>query len=198
MPTPLMQDTAPLVQAIPELESELPAEMFLQSDAFVLLAWGVVALVVVAVVVALWWVRRSRRALPPAPSPLEMALAHLSEVEQSLPPLRECGLQVSMILRQYLQGAVQDPALYETHEEFSRRLDALATVPEECRYDTRYLLDRLADLKYAGAREQDPVQARTLIEQARALLLRIQEVQQQNARAARVSAEPSSPTRASS
>lgn len=189
----LQQDATPLVQAIPELENEVPAELFLQSDAFVWLAWGLVALVVIVGVVALWWVRRSKRMQPLAPTPLEIALEQLGQLEQSLPPLRECGLQVSMIMRRYLQGAMQDPSLYETHEEFSRRLDSLSAVPDECRYDTRYLLDRLADLKYAGSLEQDPVQARTLIEQARALLRRIQDIQQQNSQAASAR-EAASPT----
>ena len=179
-----------IVQAIPDLEGEVSPEQFMQGDSFLLLAWGVVLLVVLLVVGALWWVRRRQRALPPEPTPLEHALTELSELERRLPPLKECGLQVSLIIRQYLQGAVQDPALFETHEEFSRRLDSLSAVPEECRYDTRYLLERLADLKYAGSREQDPVQARQLIEQAQALLRRIQEIQQQNA--AQLTANPPS------
>lgn len=179
--TPTLPEDAPaLVNAIPQLESEPPAEVFAQGHA-ALIGWGAVALLVALALAVLWWVRRVKRVQPPAPTPLETALAHLSELEAQLPPLRECGLQVSLIIRQYLQGAVQDPALYETHEEFSRRMDSLAAVPEECRYDTRYLLEQLADLKYAGVREQDPEQARRIIEQATALLRRIQEIQQQTA-----------------
>lgn len=194
MPFTPPTEAAPLVNSIPELESEVPAEQFLQSGVFDLVAWGIVALVIAAALVALWWVRRRARALPPEPTPLETALADLGHLEQSLPPLRECGLQVSMIIRRYLQGSMQDPALYETHEEFSRRLDSLAAVPEECRYDTRYLLEQLADLKYADLRDQDPVQARSLIEQSRALLLRIRDVQQQNSRALAAQPQSTPPT----
>lgn len=176
-----IQEPASIISAIPELESEAAAEQFLTGGEYTLLAWCGVALAALLALGVIWWIRRSKRAEAAEPSPLEVAQAQLRELGEQLPPLRECGLRVSLIIRRYLQGTVQDPALYETHEEFSRRLDALGSVPEECRYATRELLERLADLKYAGTAEQDPAQARRLIEQASALLHRIQEIQQQNA-----------------
>lgn len=164
-----------LIEAIPELEGEVEPSHFTQSSAWLPLAWGLVIATALAAAALLWWIRRVKKRAPHMPTQLEKALAALTELEQKLPPLRECSLRVSLIVRQYLQGEVQDPSLYETHEEFSQRLDSLAEVPQECQYDTRYLLEKLADLKYAGIREQDPVQARTLIEQARTLLNRIDE-----------------------
>lgn len=183
---PDIPESNEILSAIPELEGEVNAAHFLQGDIITLLAWGAVALICIAAVLIIWWVRRSRKKAPAAPSPLESALTSLTALEQTLPPLRECSLQISLIVRQYLQGQVQDPALYETHEEFSQRLDSLSSVPKECQYDTRYLLEKLADLKYAGNHEQDPVQAHTLIEQARALLKRIDEMRRLQA--------PGSPT----
>lgn len=180
MPVPSIPEPTSLVQAIPQLEGEAAAEPFLQGSGFSLLIWGAIALVLLAAVGTLWWVRRRARALPPAPTPLETALLQLRELGEQLPPLRECGLRVSLIIRSFLQGSVQDPALYETHEEFSRRIDALVSVPEECRYDTRNLLERLADLKYAGAAGDDPARARSLIEQATALLSRIEATRRQS------------------
>lgn len=180
MPSDL-QESPSIVSAIPELEGEAEPALYLSGGGYTLLSCVCVALALLAALGVIWWIRRSKRALAAEPDPLTVAQAQLRELEAALPPLRECGLQVSLIIRRYLQGAVQDPALYETHEEFSRRLDALVTVPEECRYDTRYLLERLADLKYAGTAEQDPAQARSIIEQASALLRRIQEIQLQNA-----------------
>lgn len=178
---PTLQEPHSIITAIPELENEPSADVFVQSSSFVILAVGVLLLVILVGVAVIWWVRRSRRAQQAPPSPLDTALAHLRDLEQQLPPLRECGLQVSLIIRRFLQGEVQDPALFETHEEFSRRLDSLASVPEVCRNDTRLLLERLADLKYAGISDQDPVQARALIEQAAALLRRIQEARRPDA-----------------
>lgn len=179
MPTNYNNNT--IIEAIPELNGEVEPSHFLQSDLWVPLAWGCVILIALAAAAFIWWIRRRRRHSPLLPTPLETALNSLSSLEEKLPPLRECSLQLSLIVRHYLQGQVQDPALFETHEEFSQRLDSLATVPKECQYDTRYLLEQLADLKYAGSHEQDPVRARTLIEQARALLTRIDHVRLQAA-----------------
>lgn len=181
MPHTLPEPPQNIVNAIPELEGEVAPEQFLADGGYAVWAWGGVLLALLTAVGVLWWVRRRGRAAVPEPTPLEIAQAQLRELEEALPPLRECGLRVSLVLRRYLQGTVQDPALYETHEEFSRRMDALGAVPEECRYAMRELLERLVDLKYAGNAEQNPTQARSIIEQARALLCRIQEIRQQDA-----------------
>lgn len=179
MPT-IIPESNEIVSAIPELEGEVDAARFMQTDMGHLLVWGLIGLIILVAVVTILWIRHSRRKnKAPQPTPLETARTALQELEERLPTLRECSLQVSFIVRRYLEGQVQDPALYETHEEFSQRLDSLATVPKDCQYDTRYLLEKLADMKYAGAKEQDPVQARTLIEQAGALLSRIEEARQQ-------------------
>lgn len=170
-----------IVEAIPELDGEVSPSHFLQGDLWLSFLWGSVILIALVAVGVIWWIRRSKRLAPPQLTPLERALTSLRELETHLPPLRECSLQISLIVRQYLQGQVHDPALFETHEEFSQRMDSLATVPKECQHDTRYLLEKLADLKYAGLRDQDPVQARTLIEQARSLLNRIDQVRLQSA-----------------
>lgn len=166
-----------IVSAIPELESEVDPALFMQSSSWPLVAWGCVLLVVVLGVLVLCRIRHCKKTAPYVPTPLETALSGLKTLEERLPTMRECGLQISYIVRRYLQGQAMDPALFETHEEFSQRMDSLASIPKECQYDTRYLLEKLADLKYADSREQDPVQARALIEQARALLNRIDEAQ---------------------
>lgn len=173
-----MQENQAILSAIPELEGEVPAEQFAESSLWAPVMWSIVVVIALAAGAFIWWLRRSRRREKPQPTALDTALARLQELEDKLPPVRESSLQLSMIIREYLQGQMQDPALYETHEEFSQRIDSLASVPEECQYDTRYLLEKLADLKYAGNREQDPVRVRTLIEQTRTLLIRIRESQQ--------------------
>lgn len=172
-------DTTSIVQAIPELHGEVDPAQFMQSDLWELLAWGCVILIALAAAVFIWWLRRRGRRAPLLPTPLETALGELDALTAKLPPLRECSLQISLIVRHYLQGQVHDPALFETHEEFSQRLDSLATVPKECQSDTRKLLERLAELKYTGAHEQDPALARELTEQARELLTRIDRVRAQ-------------------
>lgn len=173
-----------ILTAIPELEQDIPAEQFMTQNFWIPVAWGIGIALLLAGAALLLWYRRRRRSLPTPPSQEEIALKALGELESQLPPMRECSLRLSLILRRFLAGQTQDPALYETHEEFSQRMDSLSSVPEECQYDTRYLLEGLADLKYAGAGLDDPPHARALIEQARSLITRITSAQQREAEAA--------------
>ena len=180
-----MHPTAPnILEAIPELEKDIPVESFaVQSLGQILLIVGVVVAVILGVVLLL--ILRRGRKLPPPPGLLDNALAALQALEQSTPPLRECSLRVSMILRTYLAGQTQDPALFETHEEFSRRMDSLSAVPAACREQTRELLESLAEYKYAGGEKQDPLQVNAMVTQARDLLHRIHETQAAEAAAAK-------------
>lgn len=159
-----------ILQAIPELEQDIPPAEFMVQNFWVPLAWGLgIALILVGV--ALWLVlRRRRRTVVQPPSPRELAERALDTLADELPPLRESSLRLSMILRGFLTGQTQDPALFETHEEFSRRMDALSTVPRNCQVATRDLLERLAELKYAGNNAHEPQLVRTLIDQARSLI----------------------------
>lgn len=105
----------------------------------------------------------------------------MNELDAQLPPMRECSLRLSMILRTFLAGQAQDSALFETHEEFSQRMDSLSGVPQSCQLETRDLLDHLAEFKYAGAAEHDVTRAHGLIAQARDLVSRIDVAQKKEA-----------------
>jgi hypothetical protein len=63
--------------------------------------------------------------------------------------LREMAVQVSVILRRYLSRSMQEPALFETHEEFISRHDALKDLPEDVRQSVAVFFARLAEVKYA-------------------------------------------------
>lgn len=180
-----MNPTVPhLLDSIPELEKDIPAEQFATESLMpILLAGG--GIVLLAAVVALWLVLRRRRNATPPPGLLEQALSALAEIEQAAPPLRECSLRVSMVLRTYLAGQTHDPALYETHEEFSRRMDSLAAVPSGCREQTRELLETLAEYKYAGGEKRDALQVQAMVTQAGDLLRRIDVTQAAEAAAAK-------------
>ncbi len=172
-----MQPSAPnITDSIPVLEQDIPAEAFAaHSLGQVLLIVAIIAAIVIGLIV--WLLLRRRRKLAPPPSLLDNALVSLTALEEGTPTLRECSLRVSMILRTYLAGQTHDPALYETHEEFSRRMDSLASVPAACREQTRELLEALAEYKYAGGEKQDPLQVNAMVTQARELLHRINETQ---------------------
>ncbi len=163
-----------IVDSIPELEPELPAELFATSTVW----WWVGVAVLVLALGLLWFIlrrRRKKREVAPIP-PAQQALEALEQLEKSRPALlREFCLQLSLILRRYLQGELHDPALYETHEEFSRRIDSLSAVPEQLRLPVQDLLEQLAEYKYAASDTQAPTEADALCARARELLIRIRD-----------------------
>jgi hypothetical protein len=71
--------------------------------------------------------------------------------------------------------------LYETHEEFSQRLNALASIPAECQYDVRMLLEKSAELKYTGIQEENAELIATLIAETEQTILHIHEARQREA-----------------
>jgi hypothetical protein len=168
-----------ILQAIPVLEKDIPADQFLVQNFWEPLAWACAVLIPLAALTAWWLYRRNRRKEETGITPLQEALCALAALDADLPPMRECSLRLSMILRAFLAGQTQDSALYETHEEFSQRMDSLSNVPMSCQLETRDMLDYLAEFKYAGATEHDTTRSHTLDEQARELVTRISAARQE-------------------
>lgn len=170
-----------ILQVIPTLEKDIPADQFMVQEFWIPLAWACAVLIPLAALAAWWLYRRNRKNAAPGITPLQEALAAMDELDAQLPPMRECSLRLSMILRTFLAGQTQDSALFETHEEFSQRMDSLSGVPQSCQLETRDLLDHLAEFKYAGATEHDVTRAHGLIAQARDLVSRIDATQKKEA-----------------
>ncbi len=63
--------------------------------------------------------------------------------------VRDAAIRVSVILRRYLAKSMGEPSLFETHEEFVSRHDALKDLPEDVRDAVGRFFSRLAALKYA-------------------------------------------------
>jgi hypothetical protein len=166
-----------ILQAIPTLEQDIPADQFMVQNFWEPFAWACAVLVPLAALAAWWIYRRRNRVAVPGTTPLQDALTALSELDADLPAMRECALRLSMILRSFLAGQAQDPAIFETHEEFSQRMDSLTNVPVSCQLETRDLLDRLVEFKYAGETEHDTMKAHGLIETARQLVSKIEREQ---------------------
>lgn len=164
--------------AIPTLEADIPAEALAGTGMLWYVIGGALLLLLAAAVALLLWWQHHKRPATLGPSPLQRAMEELAALEDELPPLRPCALRLSLLLRSYLAGRTQDPALFETQEEFNQRMDALATLPEAVRPATRELLEELAAYKYAGETATDSTQSRALIERSRELLLQLDEAQQ--------------------
>ena len=57
--------------------------------------------------------------------------------------------RISVIIRRYLARSMGEPALFETHEEFVSRHEALSGLPEDVRESVGAFFANLAALKYA-------------------------------------------------
>ncbi len=131
---------------------------------------GAAALVLVVLAV-IWIVRRRRRT---AINPDAQRIAAYQEAVTGLDGMqavdaREAAVRCSLVLRRYLSVAARDPSLYETHEEFVSRKEALQILRPEARAAATENFARLATLKYGPSpRETDPSRvigdSRTLLE----------------------------------
>ena len=138
------------------------------------LTWEVWALIgggVFLLLLALWLFLR-RRAMQPS-SPVDIrkkahdeALAALASCpdHERTPAATEC----SLILRRYLAALTQDPALFETHEEWISRHDSMEDLSEALRGRTHELFTQLAHWKYAPADHGD--EPTVVIDRSRDLL----------------------------
>jgi len=153
-----------------ELQDIAPAEPYLLAPGWPWWAWTLLALGLVALGWLLLHARR-RAAPPPLPGPVEPEAyrrARLAIAAEEAAEPRHLALTVSSALRGYLAESFADPSLYETHEEFLARHQALEEVPESLRDRVSTLFCRLARLKYGRqAPASDPTEVR---EQSLALL----------------------------
>lgn len=116
--------------------------------------WWVGGTVAVLSIVSLWlWLARRRGKADPMAlrrAAYQEALAGLDSVETTDP--RDAAIRGSLVLRRYLSVAAGDPALFETHEEFISRHDALAALKPDARAAACDHFARLATLKYGPPR----------------------------------------------
>jgi len=117
--------------------------------------WAMIAVACATLLALGWWFakRRKRRKSHPDAHRIEAyrtAKAQLEAMNQPEP--RACATAASLILRRYLVDAAQDPSLFETHEEFLHRSDALQGMTAEAREAARAGFNELAALKYGPDR----------------------------------------------
>jgi len=133
--------------------------------------WLVPAAIVVLLVIGLLiYLRKSKPAADGIGKRREVAFAEavagISAVVAD--DVREAAVLCSLILRKYLSVAADDPALFETHEEFVSRHDSLLALTAEARAVAEVGFSRLAALKYAPVIPD--VEAAEVIAEARTLL----------------------------
>ncbi len=76
----------------------------------------------------------------------QQAMAKLVKLDKALG--KENVITISLVLREYLAKIMNEPALYETHEEFIGRHDAIKGLNEELKVELSEYFSKLASLKY--------------------------------------------------
>ena len=95
---------------------------------------------------------RSKKSEAPNTAGVDASTAYRRAIEEiqasSDLPAREAALRLSGAIRLYLSNVCHDPSLYETHEEYIARHQALDAYSQETRDQLSKLLTQLAALKY--------------------------------------------------
>ena len=91
---------------------------------------------------------------------------------------RQCATELSLILRTYLTGTSEDPTLFETHQEFSMRADALMNLPVQEQIPVRNLLQRMVQLKYEPNTTDDASVASELARETKDIIERLEYLSQ--------------------
>ncbi|MBM3863209.1 MAG: DUF4381 domain-containing protein [Verrucomicrobia bacterium] len=149
------------------LEPRSPEALLPQASAW---PWLVACAVLIAILAACWVLLRRRESSDPSErlrSAYERARLDLESADPRHP--RDAAIHGSLVLRRYLVAATGDPSLYETHEEFIARHDALQMLDAQTRDAAVCGFARFAAFKYAPEPpDADPTgilaEARTLLE----------------------------------
>ena len=116
--------------------------------------WMIILLAIVALgLIAIWIFRKKSRSAPTLLGIRTLAHAEATAALDGIAEVtpREAAVRSSLILRKYLSIVAKDPALFETHEEYVARHEALKNFSDEAREATRLGFARLAAIKYSPA-----------------------------------------------
>lgn len=121
--------------------------------------WAV-AVLAAATVVAMVLARHFRTPAGPAGDSslvYDESRQRLTALKERLPgpSLAEVATDASLTLRGYLAETLEEPALFETHEEYLSRHDALEKLPSGSRERLAPLLEQLAEIKYGRSAPGD-------------------------------------------
>jgi len=129
---------------------------------------------VAVILISLYFIFRKRVSSQQRKTLLDKARARLEKLKtetSELPP-HTTATRISLIIRQYLEAAFDDPALFETNEEFTLRPHALKQLHPDSRKPVTTHLTELSQLKYAPDGQADIVAS--LIDQAEEILTNIE------------------------
>ncbi len=105
----------------------------------------------------------------PSQSNLDLALRQLSALDTSKTDSNRLAVHLSLIVRQFIQRAFGDLALFETDEEFHERSTELERFSPEATDQLKNYLTAVANHKYAP-NPNHPAALESLIEKAEIIL----------------------------
>ena len=135
--------------------------------------WLLIGLGSLLLLAALYFIFKKSKSAKQHITQLDQArnqLAQLRKKHDTLPP-HIIAIQISLIIRRYLATAFDDPALFETNEEFTLRQSALIQLHPDSREPITRHLTALSQLKYAP---KESANAEQLIDDADAILAHIE------------------------
>ena len=131
--------------------------------------WLGIAIIFISLLLLLRFFLKNKKISPPKPDNLKDALDRLARLRDQSIPTKDLAIQLSIIIRAYLQKQFEDTALFETHEEFHARSSHLKRLPPEAASRLTIYLGELSDLKYAPTIDAKAIQS-SLLEKTDALL----------------------------
>ena len=148
------------------MEPALPRDLLSDSPWW---PWIAAAVLAVMLLAACWWLIRRKSGNSRARTRDQAWQEAMAALEQ-LPAAtaRETAVRTSLILRRFLARAAGDRSLFETHEEFISRHDALQPLTADCRERVTRTFTDLAAMKYAP--EPDDGDSGEIVRTARSLL----------------------------
>lgn len=160
-----------LIQSIPSLDDAADPSVYLVEPMLSpLQIIMITAICIIILVVASMWIFRKPKVPIIPESPAQAALRKLNALKNSSITLREASIETSLALREFLTGKANDPALFETQQEFNLRDSSLENIPVQFRVSTRDLLDKLARLKYAPETSTDHEKTQNMVNEAEQLV----------------------------
>jgi len=154
-----------------QLRELVPVDSLVMEPGWPWWLWAMIAISAAMVVFVIIRLIMDKSAVTAARRPVDYSGAYqraIEEIEQSTSlPAQEAATRISGAIRLYLATVCSDPSLFETHEEFLSRHEALQNFPEEVRERVSTVLCQLASMKYAQPRREN---APTMGQQSRAVI----------------------------
>lgn len=143
-----------------QLRDLVPADPFIQSPGWPWWAWVLVAVAligVISLIVALVVRKKSAEVTDPGLLAEEAYHIAIAQIERAagLAEIQNAATDCSTAIRGYLSKICNDPSLFETHEEFLSRHEALKSFSEDLRKRISTGFSHLASLKYGKSRSGD-------------------------------------------